>query len=250
MRKKIIAGNWKMNLSYTEGEELLKNLLNKIADNQSAEVVIAPPFTYLVPFIQISNNKKIKIAAQNCAIEKSGAFTGEVSSTMLLSCGVEYVIIGHSERRTLFFENDEIIKLKVNRVIESGMKLIYCCGESKETRLSEKHESFVTEQLENNLFHLNEDEFKQVIIAYEPIWAIGTGLTATPEQAEQMHAMIRKNVAKRYNSKVGDELSILYGGSVNASNAHSLFKEGNIDGALVGGASLKADDFLTIINAI
>lgn len=250
MREKIIAGNWKMNLSYNEGEELLKNLLKKIEDNQTTKVLIAPPFPYLLPFIQITQNDKIKIAAQNCATEKSGAFTGEVSSTMLLSCGVDYVIIGHSERRTLFHENDETIKKKVNIIIESGMKPIYCCGETKETRLSNTHESFVSDQLENNLFHLNEDEFKQVIIAYEPIWAIGTGLTATPEQAEKMHAMIRNKVAKRYTSKVAEELSIIYGGSVNAQNARSLFQENNIDGALVGGASLKADDFLTIINSI
>jgi len=250
-RKKIIAGNWKMNLTLSEGEELVRSLVASFnGKSNTAEIWISPSFAHLHSLLQLTKDSRIAILAQNCAAEAWGAFTGEVSAFMLASIGIEKVIIGHSERRQYFGENDTIVKAKIDIALDAKLRPIFCCGEPKEVRVNEQHEQHVFYQLKDNVFHLNEEQFSQLTIAYEPIWAIGTGLTASPEQAEQMHAFIRKEIAHRYSPSIAESTSILYGGSVNATNAKDLFLQPNIDGGLVGGASLKAQDFITIINSI
>lgn len=250
-RKKIVAGNWKMNLTLAEGEELVRSLIAEVkGKTHKAEIWIAPSFVHIPSLLKLTKDNTISIVAQNCATQAWGAFTGEVSAFMLASMGIEQVIIGHSERRQYFGENDTIIKSKIDTALEARLRPIFCCGEPKEVRVSEQHEQHVFYQLKDNLFHLSEEQFSQITIAYEPIWAIGTGLTATPAQAEQMHAFIRKEIAHRYSPNTAESTSILYGGSVNAANAKELFSQPNIDGGLVGGASLKAQDFITIINSI
>lgn len=248
-RTKIVAANWKMNTSLEEGENLMSQIVTGIPTELKCEVVIAPPFTHLVMMRHGVESSPIKIGAQNCHQEMSGAFTGEVSAQMLKSIGVEYVIVGHSERRQLFHETHEVIKQKVNAILEAGLKPIFCCGEPLEIRQSETHNIFVRMQLEESLFHLEPEQFKQVCIAYEPIWAIGTGMTASPEQAQEMHSYIRDQIAITYDKIITASTRILYGGSIKADNAKILFSQEDVDGGLVGGASLMAPGFIEIIKA-
>ena len=248
-RKKIIAGNWKMNTDLQDGEVLINGIIENLPTGLDCEVVLAPPFTHLHRFKEIIHDDVILLAAQNCHFEKSGAFTGEVSADMLKSLGVEYVIVGHSERRHLFHETNEVIKLKVESILAAGLKPIFCCGESLDIRQTETQNIFVRLQLEESLFHLDDRSFSNVCIAYEPIWAIGTGVTASPEQAQEMHSYIRDLISIKYNKIVGGGTSILYGGSVKPDNAASLFAQEDVDGGLVGGSSLNAAGFVEIIKA-
>ena len=248
-RINLVAGNWKMNKGYEEGHDLVKEVVNKLSPSDT-KVVFAPPFIHLK---NVSNTMKdinnVHLAAQNCHQEESGAYTGEVSVSMLQSVGVEYVILGHSERRAYFAESDALLAKKVDAVLAKGLHVIFCCGEALDIRESGKQEEFVAAQLNAGLFHLNEEQMKQVVIAYEPIWAIGTGKTASPEQAQEMHASIRKLLADKYKEAVAESTTILYGGSVKPANAKELFGQQDVDGGLIGGASLKADDFVAIVNS-
>lgn len=248
-RKKIVVANWKMNLSLEEGEALVREIMQGTSGNLSCEVVVAPPFTHLTRLKEITDGSQVHIAAQNCHFEPSGAFTGEVSAMMLKSLGIDYVIVGHSERRHFFHETNEIVKLKVDAILAAGLKPIFCCGEPAEIRDTETQNIFVRMQLEESLFHLSEAALKNICIAYEPIWAIGTGLTASPEQVQEMHMYIRDQVVTRYNKIVGEEIRILYGGSIKPDNAKSLFTQEDVDGGLVGGSSLNGPGFIEVINA-
>lgn len=247
MRKKIIVGNWKMNTTVEEGKKLVDELLSKIPDELNCSIIIAPPYTHLQMLVESIKGTKLCSAAQNCHHEKSGAFTGEISASMLKEMGVNYVIIGHSERRQWFNETNEIVKLKLDAVLEAGLLPIFCCGEPLEIRQTESQNIFVRQQLEESLFHLDGDAFCKVCIAYEPIWAIGTGVTASPEQAQEMHLYIRDQIATHYDKLVSETTRILYGGSVKADNAASLFSQDDVDGGLVGGASLNSLGFMDII---
>lgn len=240
-----------MNKNLMEAFTLASGVLAKAKKmSNKVEIVLAPPAPYLHTINSMSKNiAHVNIAAQNCHFEPSGAYTGEVSAEILHSMDIAYVILGHSERRKYFQENHEILAKKVSAAIRAGVKIIFCCGEPLEVRESNTQESFVLQQLEESLFHLSETEMKQVVVAYEPIWAIGTGKTASPAQAQDMHAFIRTQVATKYTTELADACSILYGGSCKPSNAAELFAEKDVDGALVGGASLKAEDFLQIIQA-
>lgn len=249
MRKKIVAGNWKMNLILDEAVQLSASI-NKVLneDKFTCEVVNFVPSIYLMHLLESSEN--VKIGAQNGYPVKNGAFTGEVSMNQLKNIGVKTVLIGHSERRQLFHETDAFLKEKVDAAVEEGLTLFFCCGETLEERESGKHEALIIEQLKSALFHLNALAFKNVVIAYEPIWAIGTGKTASPEQANEMHRTIRNAIANQYSVEVAENTSILYGGSCKPSNAVALFEQPDIDGGLIGGASLKADDFLKLIQTL
>jgi triosephosphate isomerase (TIM) len=250
MRQQIVAGNWKMNLTHDEGVDLVKSIFEKV-DKPKGMVIFAPPFPYLKEVGKLAKIRKhFYLAAQNVHQENKGAFTGEVSADMLTSVGVEFVIIGHSERRALYKEKNTLLAQKVNVCLSRGMRPIFCCGEPLDVREIENHVGYVAKQLKAGLFHLKEEDFKKVIIAYEPIWAIGTGRTASPQQAQEMHHAIRVLVAKKYGKVVAEGTSILYGGSVNAQNAEELFGQTDVDGGLVGGASLKAEEFAAIIHAI
>jgi len=245
MRKKYVAGNWKMNLNHAEALELSHYITTIDSDSN---LIVFPPFIYLS---EIKNKyTDLNVGAQNFYPKDKGAFTGEVSIDQLKNIGVTYVLIGHSERRQLFNESNEFIKEKVDAAITKGMMVVFCCGEPLEVREIGEEVHFVEQQLKESLFHLNEDQLKSVIVAYEPIWAIGTGVTATTEQAEQMHKSIRALIATNYSNVLANEVSILYGGSCNASNAKELFACQNVDGGLIGGASLNSQDFSAIINAI
>jgi triosephosphate isomerase len=248
MRKNIVAGNWKMNLDINEGDTLLSNILEQPIDS-AVTTIIAPPFIHLERFHQMLSGSNIALAAQNCHNQVSGAYTGEVSVKMLKSVGVQYVILGHSERRDYFNEDSITISYKVNHVLEHELQPIYCCGESLEQRKEGVHFDTIEKQIKQGLFHLNEMELRNCIIAYEPIWAIGTGETASPEQAQEIHEFIRSIIAKQYNPMVAEEISILYGGSVKPSNARELFASKDIDGGLVGGASLDAQSFGQLTNS-
>ncbi len=250
-KRKIVAGNWKMNLSVEEGVALVSGLIKKglLHKVSNTEVILAPPMLHLLTLRNLVQNSAIKLAAQNCSDRVSGAFTGEVSVSMLAGANIEHVIIGHSERRIYFHESNASLKDKVDLALEYGITPIFCCGEPKDVRIDEKQDRYVFQQIEESLFHLSEAQISKVIIAYEPVWAIGTGLTATPNQAEAMHAYIRKELTNRYNTNTAEAIPILYGGSVNAENAKSLFSQSNVDGGLVGGASLKVDEFYQIIQA-
>lgn len=248
MRKHIVAGNWKMNKTLEESQELTKALTAKVPNNE-VEVIIAPTFPNLYPVNELIKNSNISLAAQNVHFADNGAFTGEVSTDMLSSVGVSTVIVGHSERRSIFGESHELLAQKSTKVVQSGMQLMFCIGEVLEDRKSDKHFDVVKKQLEDSLFHLSEDEFKQVVLAYEPVWAIGTGETASPEQAQEMHAFIRSLLVEKYSQDTAENTSILYGGSVKPNNAKEIFSQPDVDGGLIGGASLKADDFVSIINA-
>lgn len=245
----MVAANWKMNTDLASGEKLLRDILKGIPEDITCSVVIAPPFTHLAMASQILKDTPFCLAAQNSHYEASGAFTGEISLSMLFNLDVEYVIAGHSERRLFFHETNEIIKRKVNAIIDAGMRPIFCCGEPSDIRQHDTQNIFVRIQLEEGLFHLDEERFSKVIIAYEPIWAIGTGLTATPEQAQEMHAYIREQLAEQYGKIHSEATKILYGGSIKKDNAAQLFAQDDVDGGLVGGASLDANGFLEIINA-
>ncbi len=249
-RLKIVAGNWKMYKTYEEGLTLAEEVLNCVQED-GPMVLIGAPFIHLVglqPLVSGSSN--VAIAAQNCHFEQQGAYTGEVSPAMLRSIGVDYVILGHSERREYFGEDDALIAKKIDAAMSQGLSPIYCCGEKLEIRDSGKHLALVEDQLKTALFHLSREQMQQVVIAYEPVWAIGTGRTASPEQAQEMHAFIRGLIAKQFGSDTADAVTILYGGSVKPNNAAELFGMPDVDGGLVGGASLVAADFLSIINSI
>lgn len=249
MRKKYAAGNWKMNLTFEEGQILFSEVTNMVKDevvNPNVKVIMGVPAPYLSSFSKLINTEKVSIAAQNCHPKASGAFTGEVSVGMLKSAGVEYVIIGHSERREYFNESDAFIAEKVDAILAGGLTPIFCCGETLAQREAGIHFDFVSGQLTNSLFHLDADALQKVVIAYEPIWAIGTGVTASSEQAQEMHKVLRDHLASKYGAEVAAEISILYGGSVKADNAPELFSQPDIDGGLVGGASLQSRGFTDI----
>jgi len=250
MRKKIVAGNWKMNMNLQEGIALAKELNETLtAEKPNCDVVICTPFIHLASIAQFLNQDVIGLGAENCADKEKGAFTGEVSAEMVKSTGAQYVILGHSERREYYKETPEILKEKVLLALKNNLKVIFCIGESLEEREAGKQNEVCKAELDGSVFNLSEEEFKNIVIAYEPIWAIGTGKTATAEQAEEIHAYIRSIVAERYGQAVADDTSILYGGSCKASNAPELFAKPDIDGGLIGGASLKAADFKGIIDA-
>ncbi|HLW30597.1 MAG TPA: triose-phosphate isomerase [Brumimicrobium sp.] len=247
MRKKIVAGNWKMNLLLSDAEKLNTSIDNALAKNDfTCEVYQFVPYIYLKNTIDISQN--VIIGAQNGHPEKNGAFTGEISMSQLSSLGTKAVLVGHSERRQLFNESNDFLKEKVNAAIAEGIKVFFCCGESLDQRESGKYEEVVIQQLKDSLFHLSKAEFKNIVIAYEPIWAIGTGKTASPEQANDMHKSIRNAIANAYSTDIAERTSILYGGSCNPSNAQTLLSQTDIDGGLIGGASLKSEDFISIIS--
>ncbi len=251
MRKKIVAGNWKCNTNLQEGTELAK-AVDQLAAKEAAKdvvIVLGVPFTHLAKVAESVNTDRIGVSAQNCAAEAKGAFTGEVSAEMVKSTGAEYVILGHSERREYYGETSEILNKKLALALANGLTPIYCCGEPLEVREAGKQNEFVKNQLEETIFQLPESEFKKLVIAYEPIWAIGTGKTATSAQAQEIHAFIRSAIAEKFGSETAESISILYGGSAKPDNAPELFANKDVDGGLIGGASLKAEDFLGIINA-
>ncbi|MEC7264902.1 MAG: triose-phosphate isomerase [Bacteroidota bacterium] len=249
MRTKIVAGNWKMNKNLQETEALLSELSAMLPDS-TAQVIVAPTFVNLQTAVNSLQSSTMQVAAQNMHFAESGAYTGEISADMLLSLGVDIVILGHSERRAYFGEDDALLAKKVKTAVEKGLKTIFCFGEELEDRKSGNHFSVVESQLKNALFDLDPSAWKSIILAYEPVWAIGTGETASPEQAQEMHAFIRKTIADAYNASVADAVSILYGGSVKPSNAAEIFSKPDVDGGLIGGASLVASDFVAIIAAI
>ncbi|HEX7757821.1 MAG TPA: triose-phosphate isomerase [Niabella sp.] len=252
MRQQIAAANWKMNLTYVEGQQLLKDILDEqIETKDNQKVIFGIPFPYLMMANEKVNTlKNFYVAAQNCSNKKSGAYTGEVSVDMLKSLDIRYCIIGHSERREYFNESNLDISEKVDLLLGAGMKPIFCCGEPLSIREAGTQNEYVEKQLQESLFHISADDLKTVVIAYEPIWAIGTGKTASTEQAQEMHAFIRSVIAKQYGAEVADAVPILYGGSVKAGNAKEIFSCPDVDGGLVGGASLIAVDFVEIIKAL
>ena len=251
MARKIVAGNWKMNKTVNEGVQLVEELKNELSkvDTNDVTVVVSPPYVNLSEAVKSAEGSSVNISAQNVHQEESGAYTGEISAQMLKSVGVGYVIIGHSERREYFGENAADVAKKVDAVIAQGLTPIYCCGEVKEERESGNQNHIVGGQIDSELYHLSPEDFGKVVIAYEPVWAIGTGLTASPDQAQDMHAFIRDFVSKKFGQEIADETSILYGGSCKPSNAAEIFGKKDVDGGLIGGASLKAEDFVGIITA-
>jgi triosephosphate isomerase len=252
MRKQIAAANWKMNSTYQNGEKLLAEILEpKISLGADQLVIFAVPYPYLIMAnSRVANEKNYFIAAQNCYHKKSGAFTGEVSVEMLQSIGIKYCVIGHSERREYFKETNQELAEKVNLCIEAGITPIFCCGEPLAIREAGTQNSYVETQLTESLFHLTDDVIQKVVIAYEPIWAIGTGKTASAEQAQEMHAYLRSSLEKRFGLAAAAKISILYGGSVKGNNAKEIFSKEDVDGGLVGGASLNAGEFIEIIKAL
>ena len=253
MRKKIVAGNWKMNKDFNDACVLIESVVSGVNNSTLSEdqlVIIAPPFPFLALAVKLTEETKyISVAAQNCHSEEKGAFTGEVSALMISSTGTQYVIIGHSERRNYFKESNEFLSKKVDAALKNGLIPIFCCGELLPERESGNHFAVIKDQLNESLFHLPESELKNIIVAYEPVWAIGTGVTASPQQAQEMHLYIRNLIAKKYNTTIAENISILYGGSCNAKNAKELFANPDVDGGLIGGASLVSDDFLSIVNS-
>ncbi|CAN5788104.1 triose-phosphate isomerase [soil metagenome] len=253
MRKKIVAGNWKMNKNYQDGLALVSEIDNMLTDEVGGggvEVVVAPPYPYLQSVGKLLQaNPMLHLAAQNCHHKDSGAFTGEVSAAMLQSVGCTYVILGHSERRQYFREDNQLLEQKVKAAINQGLIPIFCCGESLEEREQANHFKVIAEQLKEGLFHLSNEDFAQAVIAYEPVWAIGTGKTASSEQAQEVHAYIREQIARHYDAEAAVNTTILYGGSCNPGNARELFSQPDVDGGLIGGASLKARDFVDIVKA-
>ena len=252
MRKQIAAANWKMNLTLQQGEQLLNDIVaaqNTLNDNQLA--IFAVPFPYLTMAQQkLNGQKNMFVAAQNCYNKKNGAYTGEVSVEMLQSIGIQYVVLGHSERREYFNESNQFLAEKINICLEYNITPVFCCGEPLQIREANTQNEFVRKQLQESLFHLSTEQISKIIIAYEPIWAIGTGKTASNEQAQEMHAFVRQQFAEKYGETTANEISILYGGSVKANNAKDIFAQPDVDGGLVGGASLIATDFVTITNAL
>lgn len=252
MRKQIAAANWKMNLTYQQAEKLLSDVLNaKISLSPNQLTVFAVPFPYLIMAnSEVADMQNYFIAAQNCSDKKSGAYTGEISAEMLESIGISYCVIGHSERREYFNESNQMLAEKINICLQYGLTPIFCCGEPLPIREGNEQNNYVQVQLQESLFHLSADDLKKIVIAYEPIWAIGTGKTASTEQAQEMHRHLRTVLANKYGKEVAEEISILYGGSVKANNAAELFGSSDVDGGLVGGASLVANDFIQIIQAL
>jgi triosephosphate isomerase len=248
MRKHIVAGNWKMNNDLSQTETLISSL-KKQKHKSNAEIMIAPTFTNLWAAFEALRQSDIEVIAQNMHFAEHGAYTGEISAGMLKSVGINTVILGHSERRAYFNETDELLAKKVNTALANDMTVIFCFGEELADRKAEKEEAVVSSQIKNALFHLEASAFSNIILAYEPVWAIGTGETATPEQAQDMHAFIRKTLADKYGKDVANGVSILYGGSVKPDNAKEIFSKPDVDGGLIGGASLKAEDFFAIVNA-
>ena len=250
MRKQIVAGNWKMNTNIAEGISLaleLRELENKFNDN--VEVVVIPPFTHISEISNALSDTDIKIGAQNCASEEKGAYTGEISAEMIASLEAKYVTIGHSERRAYYGETNSILNKKVKLAIKNNLTPIYCCGEKLEEREAKNHFDVVKTQISEGLFDLDNKDFSKIVIAYEPVWAIGTGVTASPEQAQEIHEFIRNIITEKYGKEIAENISILYGGSVKPSNANEIFGKTDVDGGLIGGAALKSNDFMGIINA-
>ena len=250
MRKKIVAGNWKMNKNATQTTELLSELLAKIPANTTAQVIVAPTFVNLASAVAQLSTSTIKVAAQNLHQAEGGAFTGEITADMLKSVGVNTVILGHSERRAIFNESDALIAEKVNTALKHEMTVIFCFGEELKDRQDKQHFNIVENQLRDGLFQIEKSSWANVVLAYEPVWAIGTGETASPEQAQEMHEFIRETVRKSFGADIADAVTILYGGSVKPDNAVEIFSKPDVDGGLIGGAALKADDFLAIVKAI
>ncbi len=251
MRRKIVAGNWKMNKTFSEAEELLNELYDALEEKSpsNVDVIVCPPSLYLEMAVDFSETGVISVGAQDVSKFENGAYTGDISAAMLGAMQVEYCIIGHSERRKYHNETDAEIAQKTDVLLKNEITPIVCCGEVLDERESNKHFDVVKKQISDALFHLDPLDFAKLIIAYEPVWAIGTGKTATPEQAQEMHAFIRKTVEEKYGKEIAKKLPILYGGSCNAKNAHELFSQADVDGGLIGGASLVAQDFVTIANA-
>lgn len=253
MRAKIVAGNWKMNKTLEEANTLSSEISGMIADEVrgDAKVILCTPFPYLLPIKKLLGDQtRIAVGAQNCSEHEAGAYTGEVSAPMLASMHIPYVILGHSERRQYFGEGGALLAKKVDVALKHGLTPIYCCGEPLEVRERNEHEALVKQQVEESLFHLDAETIRKVVIAYEPVWAIGTGKTASAQQAQDMHAVIRKHLTGKYGQAIADSISILYGGSVNAANAKELFACADVDGGLVGGASLKSREFVEIVKSI
>lgn len=252
MRKKIAAGNWKMNTTIQDGVQLAKQI-QQFAETfplDNKAIILATPATHLTSIVSEVNSSKVHVAAQNCAAWEKGAYTGEISAEMIFSAGVQYVIIGHSERRQYFKEDNATLYTKVQLSLKNSLIPIFCIGELLEERESNKHFEVIKKQLNEGLFGLDPESFKKVVIAYEPVWAIGTGKTASPEQAQEIHLYIRNLISEKYGKNIAEETTILYGGSCNAANAKTLFSQPDVDGGLVGGASLKANEFIEIIKAL
>lgn len=248
MRKKIVAGNWKMNNDLAETEMFMVDLKKQVFP-EDVVVMIAPAFTCLNQAFKSLREHPVEIVAQNMHQSENGAFTGEVSAKMLISVGATTVILGHSERRELFYEDNAVLAEKMNTALKNNMTAIFCIGEKLDDRKQEKHFEVIKEQLSEGLFHISEDSWKNVIVAYEPVWAIGTGQTASPEQAQEMHKFIRKTIAESYNDTIAGNVSILYGGSVKPDNSIEIFGQHDVDGGLIGGAALKVDSFMKIVNS-
>jgi len=249
MRKNIVAGNWKMNKKFDEADELVENIMNKLEEKELGEntlMILCPPFPYLEMCTDYSNDSYFAVGAQNVNDNEKGAYTGEVSAEMLESMEIPYCIVGHSERRSYYGETDATVARKVDQLLAHNIRPIVCCGEVLEEREAGKQFDVVRRQISDGLFHLSAEQFGEVVIAYEPVWAIGTGKTATPQQAQEIHAFIRSLIAEKYGKQVADDTSILYGGSCKPSNAKELFANPDVDGGLIGGASLNADDFMAI----
>ena len=250
MRKNIVAGNWKMNTTLQEGVALAKEINEALKGVETkCDVVIATPFIHLVSVVDAVDATRIGVGAENCADKAEGAYTGEVSAAMVASTGAKYVILGHSERRAYYHETAEILKDKVVLALANGLTPIFCVGEVLEEREAEKHFEVVAAQIKDSLFELSAEDFAKLVIAYEPVWAIGTGKTATADQAQEIHAFIRQTIAEKYGNEIADNTSILYGGSCKPSNAGEIFAKPDVDGGLIGGAALKADSFMGIITA-
>ena len=250
MRQKIVAGNWKMHKNAEETEDLLNELIDKLPNDVDAQIIVAPTFTNLASAVDHLEFTNIGVAAQNMSQFESGAYTGEISAVMLKSIGVNIVLIGHSERRAHFHETDFILADKVTTAIKNNMTVIFCFGEELKDRQNKQHFNIVENQLRDGLFHIQNKDWEQIVLAYEPVWAIGTGETATPEQAQEMHQFIRETVRERFGSNIAEDVSILYGGSVKPDNAKEIFSKPDVDGGLIGGAALKASDFAAIVNSI
>lgn len=250
MRHKIVAGNWKMHKNAEETEDLLNELIDKLPHDIEAQIIVAPTFTNLASAVEHLEFTNIGVAAQNMSQFESGAYTGEISADMLKSIGVNTVIIGHSERRAYFNETDFILAEKVTTALKHNMTVIFCFGEELKDRQDNQHFNVVENQLRDGLFHIDDKDWEQIILAYEPVWAIGTGETASPEQAQEMHKFIREVVDKRYGNSIAEDVSILYGGSVKPENAKEIFSKSDVDGGLIGGAALKAADFAAIVQSI
>jgi triosephosphate isomerase len=252
MRQKIVAGNWKMNLNKSESLALIADLSAKLEgfNSLNTRVIVAPTYINLIPVFEADKNKNIEVAAQNMHQEEGGAYTGEISASMITGAGLKSVILGHSERRAYFGETDDLLAKKVNTALKHKLEVIFCFGEELADRKNGNHFDLVASQIKNALFHLEASDWQAIVLAYEPVWAIGTGETASPEQAQEMHAFIRKTITEKYGAELANGISILYGGSVKPANAEEIFSKPDVDGGLIGGAALKADDFFAIIDAI